>query len=171
MKWPFSVDWRADYNPMQTAAYTPLTPNLTCTTAFGACLVNQRPGFVYNEIQADYHMAKFGYSFGVAEVKEDPLTLTMPVLSPSSNQIHGGFSLGNQTRHGWNAGMNWFYDIKQGLLDTVMAQATYNTDCCGFSAEYRLFDFGTRHESQFLGAIRIANLGSGGTLARQQNIF
>ena len=145
-EWPVQIIWRADYDPL-------------------------RPGIVYNEIQADYHSKMYGFSFGTAEVKEDPLTLTEPILSPSSNQLHGSFSVGSQTRRGWNAGMNWSYDVKQSLLNTVMAQATYNTDCCGFSVEFRHFDFGSRYEDQVLAAFTIANVGSVGTLQRQERIF
>ena len=166
-EWPVQIIWRADYNPMTLPA---------TSTGFGIF----KPGFVYNEIQADYHTPHYGFSFGTAEVKEDPLTMTIPVLSPSSNQLHGSFSVGNQVRRGWNAGMNWYYDVKQGLLDYVMGQVTYNTDCCGFSVEFRHFDFGSglvngalvnRYEEQFLAEFTIANVGGVGTLPRQSRIF
>lgn len=157
-EWPVQIIWRADYDPLHTPSDSPTAPS-------------GRLRLVYNEIQADYHTAHYGFSFGTAEVKEDPITLQIPILSPTSNQFHGSFSVGNQTRRGWNAGMNWYYDVKQGLLNTVMAQATYNTDCCGFSVEFRHFDFGPRYEDQVLANFTIANVGSVGTLTRQERIF
>ena len=157
-EWPVQIVWRADYNPVTLPA---------SATGFGI----SKPGIVYNEIQADYHTTHYGFSFGTAEVKEDPLTMTIPVLSPSSNQLHGSFNVGNQVRRGWNAGMNWYYDVKKAQLNYVMGQVTYNTDCCGFSVEFRHLDFGPRYEEQILAEFTIANVGGIGTLPRQARIF
>jgi len=49
---------------------------------------------------------------------------------------------------------------------------TYNSDCCGLSVQYRRFNFGTRPgDDQFRVAFAIANIGSFGTLKRQERIF
>ena len=48
---------------------------------------------------------------------------------------------------------------------------SYNTGCCGISFQYRRFNFGTRNENQFRAAFVIANIGSFGTLRRQERIF
>jgi LPS-assembly protein len=50
-------------------------------------------------------------------------------------------------------------------------QISYNTDCCSFSVQYRRFAFGTRNENQFRFAFAIANIGSFGTLRRQERLF
>jgi LPS-assembly protein len=49
------------------------------------------------------------------------------------------------------------------------AQATYNTDCCGLSVEYSRLGF--RNENQFRVAFAVANLGSFGTLRKQEKMF
>ena len=49
--------------------------------------------------------------------------------------------------------------------------AMISLDCCGLSVQYRRFSFGTRNENQFRVAFAIANIGSFGTLKRQERIF
>jgi LPS-assembly protein len=50
-------------------------------------------------------------------------------------------------------------------------QVTYNTDCCGWSVQYRRFGFGNRNENQYRFAFAVANIGSFGTLKRQERLF
>jgi len=50
-------------------------------------------------------------------------------------------------------------------------QITYNTECCAFSGQYRRFNFGTRNENQYRFALVVANIGSFGTLRRQERLF
>ena len=56
-------------------------------------------------------------------------------------------------------------------MQFATTQVTYNTGCCGISLQYRRFSFGTRNENQFRVAVAIANIGSFGTLRRQERIF
>jgi LPS-assembly protein len=53
----------------------------------------------------------------------------------------------------------------------MQGQTTYNTDCCGFSVQYRRFNFNVISDNQFRVAFAIANIGSFGTLRRQERIF
>jgi len=48
---------------------------------------------------------------------------------------------------------------------------TYNTDCCGLSFQYQRLNFGTQFRSEYRVAFAIANIGSFGTLKRQERIF
>jgi len=56
-------------------------------------------------------------------------------------------------------------------MQFATTQVNYNTDCCGFSVQYRRFSFGTRNENQFQVAFSVANLGSFGTLKKQERMF
>ena len=56
-------------------------------------------------------------------------------------------------------------------MQFATTQVTYNTDCCGWSVQYRRFSFGMRHENQFRVAFAIANIGSFGTLKKQERLF
>ena len=92
-------------------------------------------------------------------------------LSPNNNQLRGVLGWGADSRKGWNAAFNAVYDYRVRQLQFSNTQVTYNTDCCGFSLQYRRFSFGTRNENQFRVAFAIANLGSFGTLRRQERFF
>jgi LPS-assembly protein len=92
-------------------------------------------------------------------------------LSPSANQFRGLVGLGKENRRGWSAAFTAVYDYRERVLQFAMTQVTYNTDCCGYSVQYRRFSFGTRNENQFRIAFAVANVGSFGTLKRQERIF
>lgn len=92
-------------------------------------------------------------------------------LSPQNNQFRGLLGWGADNRRGWNTAFNVIYDYRVGQLQYANTQITYNTDCCGFSVQYRRFSFGTRNENQFRMAFAIANLGSFGTLRKQERFF
>ena len=50
-------------------------------------------------------------------------------------------------------------------------QVTYNTDCCGISVEYRRFNIGTRDDTQYRIAFAVSNVGTFGTLKKQERIL
>ena len=93
------------------------------------------------------------------------------VLSPPSNQLRGMVGIGQENHRGWNAGFLAIYDYTTRIMQYANTQLTYNTSCCAFSGQYRRFAFGTRNENQFRLAFVIANIGSFGTLRRQERLF
>ena len=145
-KWNIAFEWRTDYDPA-------------------------RHGIVASTASADWrrtlpHSDKdFFVSVGQTEVHSDA------TLLPSENQTRASFGIGNSTRRGWNAAFVAVYDNKVGILDFAIVQATYNTDCCGFSVQLVRYDFGTRDETQYRFAFAVANLGNFGTLKRQERLF
>jgi LPS-assembly protein len=97
---------------------------------------------------------------------------TPVALSPPSNQLSTLLRLGDFNRRGWNVAWRTNYDYRQSLFIYNATQATYNTDCCGFSFEWRRFAIGpTRDENQFRVALSIANVGSFGTLSPRERMF
>ncbi len=94
-----------------------------------------------------------------------------PDLAPPANQFRTTFGYGDANRKGWNAAFSLVYDYRLGLLEYGIAQATYNTSCCGFSVQVRRLDFGTVVENQYLASFSIANVASVGTLKKQERIF
>ncbi|MDQ2776639.1 MAG: hypothetical protein M3Y57_17230 [Acidobacteriota bacterium] len=51
-------------------------------------------------------------------------------------------------------------------------QTSYNTDCCGFSFEYRHLNFGIRqNENEYLFSFSVANIGTFGSLQKQSRLF
>ncbi len=121
--------------------------------------------FINSTITADARLSNYLLSLGHAYVR------SVPHLSPPYNQFRGLFGIGNDNRRGWNAAFSAFYDFRQGVMQFATTQVTYNLDCCGLSAQYRRFSFGTRNENQFRIAFAVANIGSFGTLKRQERIF
>lgn len=157
----FGWEWRADYDPL-------------------------RGKFTNSSLTVDARTSQAFLSFGHTKVSCVPLSdvealqreafcRSAPsgqVLSPPSNQIRGTLGLGNENRRGWNAGVYGVYDYSIGVLQYFNTQLTYNTECCAFSGQYRRFNFGARSgENQFRLALVIANIGSFGTLKRQERLF
>lgn len=114
---------------------------------------------------ADARFDNYFVSVGHYQVNSDP------VLSPSSNQFRGQIGFGKQGRKGWNGAYSSYYDFKRGLIQFSTIQGTYNTDCCGLSVEYRRFNIGTRDETQYRVAFAISNVGTFGTLKKQEKLF
>lgn len=96
---------------------------------------------------------------------------SVPVLSPSYDQFVVSGRVGNDNRRGWNAGFQVFYDYNKDILQSANTQVTYNTDCCGFSVQFRRSAFGIRNDNQFRVAFALSNIGTFGTLKRQERIF
>ncbi len=101
----------------------------------------------------------------------DTAIKTEPVLTPQANQISFGAGYGSTNRKGWNLSGTVFYDelLNRRLFDFVTA--TYNTDCCGFSFQLRNFNLGIRQENQYLFSFQFANIGSFGSLQKQNRQF
>jgi len=118
-----------------------------------------------SSVSVDGRIQKWFWGFGETQINEPT------VLEPISNQLHTRVGYGNPNSRGWNSGFDIYYNETQGMLQFWDAQVTYNSDCCGFSVQYRRFNFGARDESQIQGAFAISNIGTVGTLKRQQSIF
>lgn len=95
-----------------------------------------------------------------------------PNFEQRSNQLRTLFGYGDQNRAGWNLMMGASYDFTQQAFQNQIVEVSYNGSCCGIGFEYRKFSFGTiRNENQYSVVFRIANLGSAGTLRKQEKIF
>jgi LPS-assembly protein len=122
-------------------------------------------GFTDSGFTADVRFGKYFLSAGHNLVRTDPN------ISPPANQVRGLVGFGNENRRGWNFGFSAVYDYRIGQLQYATSQINYNTDCCGFSLQVRRFSFGTRNENQFQMSFSVANLGSFGTLKKQERMF
>ncbi len=136
-----SVEWRSDYDPLHDA-------------------------IVANTFVGTYYFRKvYSVSLGQDSLRYDP------VLENHADQLTSSFNWGNDNRRGLNAGVNAIYDLHFQTLRSVMSQVTYNTDCCGFSVQYGKWNVGVRFDTVFRFALSIANIGSVGTLRKQQQMF
>jgi len=154
--WRF--EWRTDYDP----------------------LVKK---IVDSQFSADFRKGNLFFSPGYNLVACRPLTPaddiqchssapdTTRLLSPQGNQIRGRVGWGDPNHRGWNAGFDTVYDYRVGTIQYGIFQVTYNTDCCGFTAQYRVINIGIRDETQWGFAFTVANFGSAGNLRKQQRLF
>jgi LPS-assembly protein len=116
-------------------------------------------------VNAGYRFSQYFINVGHNDIHGDPTQL------PSANQITTTFGFGNDLRRGWNAAASTTYDYERGILLYTTIQAAYNTDCCGFSGQFRRFEIGSRNENQWRFSFQLANIGAFGSLRQQDRIF
>jgi LPS-assembly protein len=92
-------------------------------------------------------------------------------LFPLTNQGYFRVGYGSTNRQGFNVATQVFYDFLNHRLTSSNYQVSYNTNCCGFSAELRRINNLIRDDNQYLFSFSVANIGSVGTLPRQNRIF
>jgi LPS-assembly protein len=124
-----------------------------------------RHAFVNSSVGIDGRVKKYFWNVRHTEVNTDPF------LTPKANQIGSTLGYGNPNSRGWNYGFNINYDYLKGQLLFWDAQVTKNTDCCGFSVQYRRIAVGTRDDTQIEASFAVSNIGSFGSLKRQDRIF
>jgi LPS-assembly protein len=118
-----------------------------------------------SSVTVDGRVKKYFWSVGHTELHTDP------VLLPSANQLSSTIGYGIPNAKGWNSKFQIYYDFHQGQLLFWDMQLTKNTDCCGFSLQYRRFNLGLRDDSQIQFAFSIANIGTVGSLKPQDRTF
>ena len=120
---------------------------------------------VNSTFSVDFRVRQYFVSTGQNVIKADP------VLSPAANQLRATVGYGQTNRKGWNLAFSNVYDYRQGIMQYAIGQISYNTDCCGFSVEFRRVAFGTLNDNQYKFAYTIANIGTFGNLKKQERIF
>jgi len=118
-----------------------------------------------NTFNGNIRLSKVFVSLGQSELR------AVPLVSPRSDQLTGRVAVGKQNRKGWNAAFSIYYDYRLGIMDFENTEINYNTDCCGLSVEYGRFNFGGRDDTQYRIAFSVANIGSFGSLRKQDNLF
>ncbi len=140
--WRYALSWRNDYDPLRG--------RIVNTTTDVSVQISP----------------KIGVTAGHRAVRAPT------ALSPASNQLLATVRYGDFNRRGWNVALTNVYDYRRHLFLYSISQITYNTDCCGFSLEYRRLAIGrTRNDNQFRIGISIANVGSFGTLRPAERLF
>jgi LPS-assembly protein len=125
----------------------------------------ERHTIVNSSVTLDGRIDQMFWSLGHTDINTDPL------LFPKSDQLNAAIRYGKSNRRGWNYGGNVAYDFHQHEATYWQVQTTYNTDCCGFSARYLRLAFGTTDRSEIQFAFTVSNIGSLGTLKKQDRIF
>jgi len=88
-----------------------------------------------------------------------------------NNQLRGTLTYGNQYKPGLSGAFGFSYDVQHSLWQGSVAQVGYNTNCFGLSFEMSQVNLGFRVESRFRFAFTLKDIGSVGTLRRQERLF
>lgn len=96
----------------------------------------------------------------------------VPAAPSQFNQFRWLVGYGSPTKRGISAAANIGYDIFSHFLQYSAFQSSYNWDCCGISVEYRRLALGSvRNENQFRFALSLTNIGTFGTMRKQERLF
>lgn len=158
---PF-IDGPRNYSPIVSAfRFQPNRIGIEWRTDYDPA----RGEIVNSGFTTDVRFSQWFVSVGHFQIHSDPL------LTPAASQFRGLIGYGNQNRKGWNAGLSYYYDFIRGITQFSTLQVTYNTDCCGITAEYRRFNIGARDDTQYRVAFAISNVGMFGNMKKQERIF
>ena len=144
------IEWQLDYDPRKGR----ISPSMA--------LVGYR-------FLNDFYVAA-GHTF----LRSPGEVLTSTTIAPAQqfNQYRLLLQYGRPNKTGLNAAAALGYDQDLHFLQYSAAQTTYNWECCGLSVEYRRFALGSvRNENQFRFALTLANVGTFGTLRKQERLF
>ncbi|MFQ5663936.1 MAG: LPS-assembly protein LptD [Terriglobia bacterium] len=93
-------------------------------------------------------------------------------LQPRSNQVRLLAAYGALNRPGFNSAFAISWDIRQDFLPNTVAQISYNWGCCGVAFAYRRLGLGAlRSQNEFRFAFTVANVGTFGTIRKQEQLF
>jgi LPS-assembly protein len=137
----FGVRWQADYDPRSR-------------------------GIVDSTVALDYRSKKRYF----ASISNNVVRMN-PLLTPAADQYSFRAGYGDVNRPGLNGYVSAAYDQRTGVILNSAAEITYNTDCCGLSLQYYRYNVGLRDETQWRIAFAIANIGTFGTLKKQDRSF
>lgn len=166
---------------MGPRSYSPIVNKLRASPINGVgiqWLADFDPEFrriVNSNLSLDYRWSRWFVTAGHNMVRNEPFTneegSRKEVLAPPANQFTGRLDFGDGNRRGLNAGFSAAYDYRERALRYATWQVTYNTDCCGLSLQLGRIRAGVRDETLFRIAFSIANVGTFGTLRKQDRLF
>jgi LPS-assembly protein len=136
-----NIQWQADYDPRFQAVMD---------SAFSA----------------SYGWRQYSVLIGNNQVSSSRAQVT-----PAANQYQFRAGFGNANRKGFNAGFDVHYDYHAAQVQYSTAQVTYNTDCCGISVQYRRISIVNPARDEWRIAFAVGNIGTLGTLRKQDRLF
>ncbi|HMF78078.1 MAG TPA: LPS assembly protein LptD, partial [Bryobacteraceae bacterium] len=157
------LDGPRSYSPVESALT--VSPYAFFSLTYRAAYDPLRQKFVDHQISSSFRHSNY-----FVHVDETAITIN-PLLIPQVNQLTFGAGYGSSTRRGWNFAGTLTYDLNASQLLYEFAQISYNTNCCGFSVQLRRINVGVRDDVQYMYSFSLANLGTFGTLQKQDRIF
>ena len=124
-------------------------------------------GIVDSAFGMDYRWKRWLLVAENNEVHKD-----VALQTPSANQFHFRVGYGDANRRGFNGVTDMVYDYRNAVLQYVSSTVSFNTDCCGISAQLHFYNFGVRPPvPEIRIAFSLANIGTFGTLRKQERTF
>jgi LPS-assembly protein len=157
------LDGPRTYSPVESVLT--LSPYSFFSLDYRAGYDPRRNKFVDHTLGVTFRRSKY-----FANMSETAVT-TNVLLVPTINQISFGGGYGSSNRRGWNLGATATYDVPSRRVLYEFGQVSFNTDCCGYSVQLRRINIGARDETQYLFSFSLANLGTFGSLQKQDRIF
>ena len=149
---------------VQTTANTDIQWNFDYDTVLGR--INASTAI------ANYRFSEYfvGASHAYLNTAIPNATSTTASLVPARfNQIRFLAGFGHPNKTGVSGAASIGFDNTLGFLQYSAEQVSYNWDCCGVSLEYRRFALGNiRNENQYRFSFTLSNIGSFGTMKRQE---
>lgn len=113
-----------------------------------------------------------GGSQAFMRVPAASVTVIYPKEPLVFNQYRLLVGYGHPNKRGFSGGGSIGYDQNLNFLQYAAVQTSYNTDCCGISVEYRRTNLpGVNVENQYRFALTLANIGTFGTMRRQERLY
>jgi LPS-assembly protein len=130
--------------------------------------------FTANNFLADFHEGNIFGGLSYARLNAPGRSYSEGLASSTSDfsqlRVLGGY--GSPTKLGLGAAASANFDLKLDSLQYAAVQASYNWDCCGFTAEYRKYELGSvRNEGVERFSFTLKNIGSAGNLNRSDRLF
>jgi LPS-assembly protein len=157
------LDGPRNYSPLESALT--ITPYAFFSLTYRAAYDPLHQKFVDHTISANFRHHNY-----FTNVNETAVTLN-PLLMPAVNQLTFTAGYGASNRRGWNVAGTATYDLNANRLLYEFAQVSYNTNCCGFNVQLRRINVGIRDDLEYMYSFSLANLGTFGTLQKQDRIF
>jgi LPS-assembly protein len=167
------IDGPRSYSPVISALT--INPYPFLSLEYDAAYDPRHNKFVNHTVDVSIRHAKSFFTVGETAITPfssgpTPANSNLTQFS-STNQLNFKAGYGSTNRQGFNVAAQVFYDLLYDRLTFSLYEASYNSNCCGFSFELRRVNNIVRDDNQYLFSFSVANIGSAGTLPRQNRIF
>ena len=92
-------------------------------------------------------------------------------IDAPNNQLRASLTYGNRLKPGFSGAVTFAYDIQNSLFQGSVGEVGYNTNCFGLNFEASQYKIGARVESTFRFSFTLKDVGSFGTMRKQERLF
>jgi LPS-assembly protein len=130
------------------------------------------------EIDYDTHDHLFRSAGVIGNANRGPFTgglsyffIRRSTIDAPNNQLRANLTYGNRLKAGFSGAITFAYDIENSLFQGSVGEVGYNTNCFGINFEASQYKIGARVESTFRFSFTLKDVGSFGTMRKQERLF